>query len=133
MSVARRCSRTACGQQAAATLTYVYVQQTAVVGPLATYAEPHSYDLCPTHAHGLTAPVGWEILRLPDVDVHAELDTVAAASGGTDDLWALAAAVREQRDAPAPADAPTPAQLQRAEAGMTEVTRRRHLRVLRER
>ena len=28
-----------------ATLTYVYADCTAVVGPLAAYAEPHSYDL----------------------------------------------------------------------------------------
>ena len=33
---------------AIATLTYVYGDQTAVVGPLATYAEPHTYDLCAT-------------------------------------------------------------------------------------
>jgi hypothetical protein len=46
MSPLRRCSRTACGRQAVATLTYVYADSTAVVGPLATYAEPHSYDLC---------------------------------------------------------------------------------------
>ncbi|MCU1604459.1 MAG: uncharacterized protein JWP46_924, partial [Modestobacter sp.] len=46
----RRCSRSGCAQPAAATLTYVYAESTAVVGPLATYSEPHSYDLCEFHA-----------------------------------------------------------------------------------
>jgi hypothetical protein len=46
-----------------ATLTYVYADSTAVVGPLATQAEPHSYDLCTQHAHRLTAPRGWEVVR----------------------------------------------------------------------
>ena len=55
----RRCSRTACGRVAVATLTYVYSDSTAVLGPLATYAEPHCYDLCAEHAERLTAPRGW--------------------------------------------------------------------------
>ena len=37
---------------AVATLTYVYRESTAVLGPLATYAEPHTYDLCARHAEG---------------------------------------------------------------------------------
>ena len=64
MSPARRCSRTACGRSAVATLTYVYADQTAVLGPLATYAEPHAYDLCEVHSERLSAPRGWEVLRL---------------------------------------------------------------------
>ena len=47
-----------------ATLTYVYADSTAVLGPLATYAEPHCYDLCEQHADSLTVPRGWEVLRL---------------------------------------------------------------------
>ena len=43
---------------AVATLTYVYADSTAVVGPLATHAEPHCYDLCEEHANRLTAPRG---------------------------------------------------------------------------
>ena len=67
MSLARRCSRTACGRAAVNTLTYVYADQTAVLGPLATYAEPHAYDLCDLHSERLSAPRGWEVLRLaPD-------------------------------------------------------------------
>ena len=64
MSPARRCSRTACSRSAVATLTYVYSDQTAVLGPLATYAEPHAYDLCEAHSERLSAPRGWEVLRL---------------------------------------------------------------------
>jgi hypothetical protein len=64
----------------------VYADQTAVVGPLATYAEPHAYDLCDAHSERLSAPRGWEVLRLaPDV----------ASGPSSDDLLALADAVRE--------------------------------------
>ena len=31
---------------------------------LAMLAEPHSYDLCSEHAGRLTAPRGWEVVRL---------------------------------------------------------------------
>ena len=87
MSPTRRCSRTACRRPAVATLTYVYGDQTAVLGPLATYAEPHAYDLCEEHSERLSAPRGWEVLRLaPDLD---------AAGPSSDDLLALADAVRE--------------------------------------
>jgi Protein of unknown function (DUF3499) len=94
-----------------ATLTYIYADSTAVVGPLATYAEPHSYDLCEDHAVKLTAPLGWEVLRL-DVDA-------AGATPSSDDLEALANAVRE---AARPTQAPSP--------GVVETGRRGHLRVL---
>jgi hypothetical protein len=70
-----------------ATLTYVYADSTAVVGPLATYAEPHSYDLCEEHAVRLTAPKGWEVVR------HEGDFTLPAPTA--DDLEALADAVRE--------------------------------------
>ena len=96
-----------------ATLTYVYADSTAVLGPLATYAEPHCYDLCAAHSERLTAPRGWEVLRLaPDP---------ATVGPSSDDLEALANAVREAaRPAPEPA----------REA--VEVGRRGHLRVLRD-
>jgi hypothetical protein len=67
-------------------LTYVYVESTAVVGPLATQAEPHCYDLCRPHAQALSVPLGWEVIRL---EPHAEPVPT------TDDLLALADAVRE--------------------------------------
>ena len=83
----RRCSRSGCAQPAAATLTYVYAESTAVVGPLATFSEPHSYDLCEFHAERLTVPRGWEVVR-------HEIDLDDAGPTG-DDLLALADAVRE--------------------------------------
>ena len=98
-----------------ATLTYVYADSTAVLGPLAQQAEPHSYDLCIEHAERLTAPRGWEVVRLapdqyPPVPTH-------------DDLVALAEAVREAaRPRPEPVVVEMPA----------EIGRRGHLRVLRD-
>jgi hypothetical protein len=114
VSPLRRCSRTACGRAAVATLTYVYADSTAVVGPLATYAEPHSYDLCEGHAAKLTAPLGWEVVRLDGGD--------GAFAPNSDDLEALANAVREAARPPA---ATPPA------APSTGTGRRGHLRVLR--
>src|SRR5206468_9103900 len=86
VSSLRRCTRTACGRPAVATLTYVYADSTAVLGPLATYAEPHCYDLCAEHAQRLTAPRGWEVVRLA-----GETGPLRRSS---DDLEALANAVR---------------------------------------
>jgi hypothetical protein len=88
VSPSRRCSRTACSQPAVATLTYVYADSTAVVGPLATHAEPHCYDLCEVHAARLTVPRGWEVVR------HEE-DPQVVRARSSDDLLALANAVRE--------------------------------------
>jgi hypothetical protein len=118
VSLLRRCSRTACGRPATTTLTYVYADQTAVLGPLATYAEPHAYDLCEVHSERLSAPRGWEVLRLVQDDPHAH---------SSDDLLALADAVRE-------AAQPRPvhdAGHERAPFEMREVARKGHLRVLR--
>ena len=69
-----------------ATLTYVYSDSTAVVGPLATVREPHSWDLCLAHASRITAPRGWELVR------HA---APLPTNPDEDDLVALADAVRE--------------------------------------
>ncbi len=81
------CSRTGCLLPAVATLTYAYRDSTAVVGPLATASEPHSYDLCEEHAIGLTAPKGWEVVRYAG--------KFASAEPSVDELTALAEAVRE--------------------------------------
>ena len=83
-----------------ATLTYVYADSTAVLGPLATYAEPHCYDLCAEHSERLTAPRGWQIVRLSPPES-------GRRAPSTDDLEALAIAVREAARAPEPA-APEP-------------------------
>lgn len=116
----RRCTRSGCTRPAVATLTYVYSDSTAVVGPLATYAEPHCYDLCSEHSERLTAPRGWEIIRLaPDPD---------ALQPSSDDLEALADAVREAaRPREEPTDAPNS---DTASGGSTGMGRRGHLRVL---
>lgn len=82
----RRCSRTACADSAVATLTFVYADSTAVLGPLALRAEPGNYDLCRSHSAGLSVPRGWEVIRLP-----GDLNSPRAS---TDDLMALAEAVR---------------------------------------
>jgi hypothetical protein len=73
-----------------ATLTFVYSDSTAVVGPLATVSEPHSWDLCVGHASRITAPRGWELVRhAGPLPTHPD----------DDDLVALADAVREGRPA----------------------------------
>lgn len=59
----RQCCRPGCARPAVATLTFVYAESTAVIGPLASSAEPHSWDLCDEHARRITVPRGWEMLR----------------------------------------------------------------------
>jgi Protein of unknown function (DUF3499) len=65
----------------------MYNESTAVVGPLATYPEPHTYDLCEPHARSLTAPRGWQVVRH-----EGEFEPPPPTP---DDLVALAEAVRE--------------------------------------
>ena len=115
----RRCSKPSCNGAAVATLTYVYADSTAVLGPLATYAEPHCYDLCQMHSERLTAPRGWEIVRItPDPD---------ALKPTSDDLEALANAVREAARPRYAPGSPLPTEVP---AGSVEVARRGHLRML---
>lgn len=59
----RQCCRPGCSRAAVATLTFVYAESTAVIGPLATSDEPHSWDLCGDHAARITVPRGWQMLR----------------------------------------------------------------------
>ncbi len=59
----RLCSKVACTREATQTLTYVYADSMAVLGPLSDRHEPHSYDLCPVHAERLSAPRGWQVIR----------------------------------------------------------------------
>jgi hypothetical protein len=86
VNVPRRCCRPGCPHYAVATLTFVYSDSTAVIGPLATAREPHSWDLCVSHASRITAPRGWELVRHPGP---------LTAPAEDDDLIALAEAVRE--------------------------------------
>ena len=75
----RGCSRATCRAMATMTLTYIYADSTAVLGPLATFAEPH--------ARRLTVPNGWSVIKE---------EISQSGSGPTeDDLMAIADAVRE--------------------------------------
>ena len=113
----RCCSRTACKHPPVYTLTYVYRDSTAVLGPLAAYVEPHSYDLCEKHAARLVAPRGWDVVRLP----------VETVQDRADDLEALANAVMEIPQAARP-----DSRLEKEPVGQgVEIGRRGHLRVLR--
>ena len=85
--VGRACSRVGCRSVATMTLTYIYAESTAVVGPLATYSEPHSYDLCEAHGKRLTVPNGWTVIK--------EESSQAGIGPSEDDLMAIADAVRE--------------------------------------
>ena len=81
----RTCSRASCTNAAIKTLTYVYSDSTAVLGPLATHAEPRSYDLCASHSERLTVPVGWNVIK--------QEATVEHSGPSEDDLMAIANAV----------------------------------------
>ena len=99
------------------TLTYIYADSTAVLGPLATFSEPHSYDLCVAHGQRLTVPQGWNVIR-------QELNN--DPSGPTDgDLMVIADAVREA------ANVNTPDELKTANSStQTNIGRRGHLRAV---
>jgi hypothetical protein len=122
----RQCSRPACVRSAVATFTYVYADSTAVLGPLATDAEPHSYDLCAEHAARLTAPRGWEVVRLAPEFIEV--------GPSKDDLLALADAVREAgrpRQSARPAPVEGVGRLAPASVlADTSAPRRGHLRIL---
>ena len=69
-----------------ATLTFAYSDQQVVLGPLGARSDPVAYDLCLEHSQRLSAPRGWDVIRLP---MSAQQD-----QHDTDDLMALADAVR---------------------------------------
>lgn len=94
----------------------MYADSTAVLGPLATFAEPHAYDLCDVHSERLSAPRGWEVVRLALGNQQQ--------GPSNDDLLALADAVRE---------AARPVRREPVEATREpgrEVARKGHLRML---
>ncbi len=109
-----------------ATLTYVYTDSTAVLGPLALRADPHGYDLCSTHAASLSVPLGWEVIRIA-------LESDPGPS--PDDLLALADAVREvgfgyDQLEPDPAQRAAERNERHDNASIVELGRRGHLTVL---
>ena len=113
----RACSRVSCRSIATMTLTYIYADSTAVLGPLATFAEPHSYDLCDKHSARLTVPNGWEVIR--------RVADSNAAGPSDDDLMAIADAVRE-----AASEHLQPSQSDVAQVANSSVGRRGHLRAV---
>jgi hypothetical protein len=116
---ARGCSRASCRKPAVRTLTYIYADSRAILGELATFAEPHAYDLCGEHSEKLTLPHGWTLVR--------EESTNSEAGPNSDDIMAIADAVREvgaarnQAAQPQPVSTPLSAQ---------EIGRRGHLRAI---
>ena len=130
VGLTRGCSKTGCARPAVATLTYAYADRAVVVGPLATYAEPHTYDLCLEHAERMTAPRGWDVVR-----VGGEFPEPTLA---TDDLLALADAVREagRPRSARPSEVRTASSRGQANAeadsGAVESGRRGHLRILKD-
>ena len=115
--IGRNCSRVSCRAGATMTLTYIYADSTAVLGPLATFAEPHSYDLCDKHSARLKVPNGWSVIR------HVEQSDHAGPS--EDDLMAIADAVRE-----AAATQPQPVPAENSQLSQSSVGRRGHLRAV---
>jgi len=115
LHVGRGCSRVGCRSTATMTLTYIYAESTAVVGPLATFSEPHAYDLCSVHGERLKVPHGWKVIK-------QEL-TGNEPGPSDDDLMAIADAVREvalrQDD---------DSQSQPMDSSQTPIGRRGHLR-----
>lgn len=104
-------------------MTYVYNDSTAVVGPLATTQEPHTYDLCEEHGRKLTAPRGWDLVR--------HVDDYANPMPSGDDLVALADAVREAAKAPPEKPIETPPPPRRPSMPTERLSPKRpHLRVV---
>lgn len=110
-TVGRRCTRSSCSAHASKTLTYIYSESTAVLGPLSTFAEPHAYDLCADHSTKLTVPKGWTVIAHKSESDHAEPTP--------EDVLAIAEAVRQT------------AKMEIAPKPITpEVGRRGHLRAI---
>lgn len=112
----RTCSRVSCRSAATMTLTYIYADSRAVLGPIATFSEPHAYDLCERHSSRLTVPNGWSVER----------EEISSESIGPseDDLMAIADAVREV------ARAPEQSQLYAEQSDIGAIGRRGHLRAV---
>jgi len=115
--IGRGCSRVGCRSIATMTLTYIYAESTAVVGPLATFSEPHAYDLCAVHGERLKVPHGWNVIK-------QEL-TGNEPGPSEDDLMAIADAVREVA-----MRSDENAQMPNDETVQTAIGRRGHLRAV---
>jgi len=101
------------------TLTYIYADSTAVLGPLAAFSEPHSYDLCETHGKRLTVPNGWNVIK--------EESSQDPTGPSDDDLMAIADAVREVAMIQTSNDEAT---LNNSASAANQLGRRGHLRAV---
>jgi hypothetical protein len=134
----------------------VYKDSTAVLGPLAAYVDPHSWDLCEMHAARLVVPRGWDVVRLPPDPAQERADDLEALANIVRDVGRAeraaasrpaaqqypaapqypgaqprqAAASARQAPAPRPGSQPLPAAAEPVGQGV-EVGRRGHLRVVR--
>ncbi len=105
-----------------------------MVGPLATVAEPHSWDLCEVHASTTTAPKGWELMRYeggfstssPDEDDLTALAEAVREAGRGDRLRIEDSSISAERDAHQRSESAA----DRRSASSTRTGRRGHLRVL---
>jgi hypothetical protein len=140
----RCCSRTACKQPPVYTLTYVYKDSTAVLGPLAAYVDPHSWDLCEMHAARLVVPRGWDVVRLPPDPAQERANDLEALANVVRDVGRAERAAAQQRPAAQPMQAaaarqaPAPRSSSPSRPAVAEpvgqgveVGRRGHLRVVR--
>lgn len=107
----RRCTRPSCAAHATHTLTYIYSDSTAVLGPLATFAEPHSYDLCADHSERLKVPQGWTVIK--------HKPEAQSLEPSPEDVLAIAEAVRQSVNFEVPKPSTPP-----------EIGRRGHLRAI---
>jgi len=112
----------------------VYKDSTAVLGPLAGYVDPHSWDLCEMHAARLVVPRGWDVVRLPPDPAQERADDLEALANIVRDVGrADRAAAAQPRPVAQPRQAARPAAAAAPEpVGQgVEVGRRGHLRVVR--
>ena len=113
----RGCSRVGCRSIATMTLTYIYAESAAVVGPLATFSEPHAYDLCVMHGERLRVPHGWSVIKQEiSGDAHGPSE---------DDLMAIADAGREVALA-----TPDTQEIVKSDGAQARIGRRGHLRAV---
>ena len=138
----RCCSRTACKKPPVYTLTYVYRDSTAVLGPLAVSVDPHSWDLCEMHAGRLVVPRGWDVVRLPPDPAQERADDLEALANIVRDVGRADRAAQSRQVAQPRPVGPRPEAKQAAAARPAaataepvgqgvEVGRRGHLRVVR--
>jgi hypothetical protein len=115
----------------------VYKDSTAVLGPLAGYVDPHSWDLCEMHAARLVVPRGWDVVRLPPDPAQERAEDIEALANIVRDVGRAERAaqprpVAQPRQAqPRPAARPSAAAAPEPVGQGVEVGRRGHLRVVR--